>query len=296
MKLLGFIALCLIWGTTWLAIKVSVEGIPPFFCAAIRFIVAAIVLFIIIFFKKVSLRINKREFWIILICAILIYAIDYAFVYWGEQYLSAGVTSIFFSTFTLFTAIWTIFFFRSEPFCWRKFTGLLIGFSGILIVFFDQLIVTQFNSLVILASIAITISAASASLSVVIVKNYLTKMNSFTLTFHQMLIGIFLLLFLSFTFNDVNKIQINMKIAAAIAYLSILGSAFAFVLYYRLLQQMSAITLSLVIYITPIVALITDYLVLGEVIAFRSIIGMVIVFSGIGLTQFKPKLNSSTAK
>ena len=101
MKLLGFIVLCFIWGTTWLAIKFTLEGLPPFFGAALRFVVAAILLLIYVAIRKISLRINRKEFWIIAFSAFLIYALDYGLIYWGEQYLEAGVTAIFFSTFVL---------------------------------------------------------------------------------------------------------------------------------------------------------------------------------------------------
>ena len=290
MQLLGFCLLCLIWGTTWLAIKTTVEGLSPFYGAGIRFIVAFVALFFFILLKGgVPLRIYKREFRLLTISAILMYAIDYGLIYWAEQYLSAGITSIFFATFSLFIAIWTNFFFRNERFQWHKFIGLLVGFSGILIVFFDQLIITNFNRIVILAATAVTIASASAAMSVVIVKKYLSKMNPFTLTFHQMWIGILFLFLFGFTFEDINNFEINLPVISAVIYLALLGTSFAFVLYYKLLQQMSAITLSLVIYITPIIALISDYLIFGEVISFRAVVGMLIIFTGVGITQVKIK-------
>ena len=99
MQLFSFVILCLIWGTTWLAIKYSLEGLPPFLGAAFRFIIASLALFVFILFKKISLRIDKKDIKYLLITAFLMYVFDYGLIFWGEQYINAGVAAIFFSTF-----------------------------------------------------------------------------------------------------------------------------------------------------------------------------------------------------
>ena len=287
MKLLGFSVLCCIWGTTWLAIKITLEGLPPILGAGLRFLLALILLFLIILWKKIPLRLPKNEIRLLVVCAFLTYVIDYGLIYWGEQYLTAGVTSIFFATLAIFTAIFANFIFKNELFHSKRFFGLLLGLIGIIVVFYDQLVITNFNRFVILASIAIILAGASAALSVVIIKKYLTQMNPFILTFYQLLIGVCFLFIISFTMENYSSVHINNRIIVAVAYLGIMGSAFAFVLYYRLLQQMSAITLALIIYITPVIAVITDFIAFGEIIPLRSFIGMIIIFMGIGLTQHK---------
>ncbi len=289
MKLLGFSILCCIWGTTWLAIKISLEGLPPFFSAGVRFALALLLLFVIIMGKKIPLRLPKKQFKLVVLTAFLTYAIDYGFIYWGEQYLSAGVTAIFFATLAIFTAIFANFIFKNEHFHARRFVGLLLGFAGIVVVFYDQLALTNFDRLVLLGSLAVIIAAASAALSIVIVKKHLTSVNPFVLTFYQLLGGVCFLFAISVSLEEHTSLFINGRIALAIAYLGIMGTAFAFVLYYRLLQEMSAITLALIIYITPIIAVITDVIAFGEIIPLRSLLGMCIIFLGIGFTQRKKR-------
>ncbi len=285
MIVLGFIFLCIVWGTTWLAIKFSLEGLPPFIGAGIRFSAAWFTLLLYILCKRISVRIKRSEFGILVISAFLVYPVDYGLIYWAEQHINAGLAAIFFATFPLFTSIWTNFLFRHEKFHWTTFSGLIIGFLGIVIVFYDQLALTHFNRLVLLASSAVILSAASAAMSLVIIKKYLPKMNPITLTFHQLYIGVFFLFLVGLPFEDIGDIRLNTRIISSVAYLGIVGSAFAFVLFYRLLQKMSAISLSLIIYITPVVALIADYIVFREMIPIRSIIGVIIVFLGISITQ-----------
>lgn len=289
MEILTFLFLCIVWGTTWVAIKISLIGFPPFLGAGIRFVVASLLLLGFIRLRKINLYLDRRLFLIVFSSAFLMYALDYGFIYWAEQHLTAGVTAIFFATFPLFTGIWSNFLFRNEKFNRLKFLGILVGFVGILIVFSDQLIATQFSQSVILASLAIITGAAGGAMSVVIVKKYLGKVNPIALSFHQMIWGVFFLLLFGFLFEDVSAIQLNWQVVAAVFYLGAIGSAVAFALYYWLLQKLSAITLSLIIYITPIVAVITDYFVLGEVVNLRTLLGMLVIFSGIALTQWEWK-------
>jgi len=286
MQLLVFIFLCIVWGTTWVAIKMSLEGLPPFLSASFRFAFALVLLFLYTRIMSVSIRVKRKDFGVLALSAFLMYTFDYGLIYWGEQYLSAGITAIFFATFPIFTAVWANFLFRNEAFHWVKFLGLLLGFAGIFIVFYDQLIITQFDQKVIIASLAIVIGAAGGAMSVVIVKKYLPGINPISLTFNQMLLGFFSLLVFGMILENVNQIHFNLRVIVAVIYLGAIGSALAFALYYWLLKQLSAITLSLIIYITPIVAIIFDYLVYGELIQIRTIIGMLVTFSGIALTQF----------
>lgn len=288
-QITGLIALCLIWGTTWQAIKISLEGIPPFTGAGLRFVIASVFLLIIILFRRSSLYANKREIRLLLLVAVLTYFIDYGLIYWGEKYLSAGVTAVFFATFPLFTAIFTNFVFKNEHFNWIKYLGLLIGFSGITIVFLDQLLITSFNSKIILSSSGIIIAAISAAIATVIIKKHLTHINPFTLSLYQMAPGALFLLSFGCLSENLDAIQLSAKVVMAVFYLAVIGSAVTFVIYYHLLKHMSAITLSTIIYVTPIVALVADYLFFHEVPPIRTLLGAGLIFLGIWTTQMRKK-------
>lgn len=289
MKIIQFLFLCIVWGTTWLAIKISLEGIPPTLGAATRFSVAFVGLAIYALLRRTKLRVNKKEFWLLALTAFLVYALDYGMIYWAEQYISAGVAAIFFATFPLFTSIISNFIFKHEKFQWHQFVGLMVGFAGIVLVFYDQIAVTSFDRLVILGSLAVILGAASAALALIIVKVRLPKMDPVALTFHQTWMGVILLLMFGLVAEDIGSIQINLRVGSAVLYLGIIGSSVAFVIWYKLLQVLNSITLSLVIYITPIVALVCDYLVFGDIISIRSFIGVAITFIGIAITQRKER-------
>ena len=284
-QFLTFAFLCTVWGTTWVAIKISLEGLPPFGGAALRFTIALVLLFLYAKLNKISLKMNRKIFVVVAFSAFLMYPIDYGLIYWGEQYLSAGVTAIFFATFPLFTGIWATFLFRNEKFHWNKFIGLTLAIVGIAIVFLDQLLITQFEQTVVMGTLAIILGAAGGSMSVVIIKKYLTGVNSVSLSFHQMLQGVIYLMFFSLVAENYSDFHPNLRVILAVVYLGLFGSAIAFALYYWLLQKVSAISLSLIIYITPIVAIVVDYFMFDQVIKIRAIIGMIIIFSGIAFVE-----------
>ena len=284
-KFLGLTFLCLTWGFNWVAIKISLEGLPPLISASLRFSLAIIILFFFIKGKRISLRLSAGEFRLLLVTGFMTYTLDYGLIYWGEQYLSAGVTSIFFSTFSLFTALFTHFIFKNETFYWQKYIGIVTGFAGILLVFLDQLILTRFEFKVILASAAIILGAVFAALPTVIIKKHLTQMRPEILSFYQMVAGTFFLVLMGLLTEDIHQVQLSLRVAAALLYMAVMSSAIAFVVYYSLLKNMSAISLSLMIYIIPLVALLGDWLIYRKVLHFRSILGMVIIFAGISLSQ-----------
>ncbi|MCB0277261.1 MAG: DMT family transporter, partial [Calditrichaeota bacterium] len=181
--------LSLVWGTTWIAIKYSLEGIPPFLGATLRFSLALIILAALALWRRTDLRLPPRAFTPVVSSAILLYLLDYGLIYWGEQYLNAGVTAVFFATFPLFTALSSNLIFREERFDRNKIIGVLLGFAGTLVVFMEQVQATRFDARISLASLAIILSALAAALSLVITKKFLSEVNTLSLTLHQMLWG-----------------------------------------------------------------------------------------------------------
>ena len=289
MQLLGFSLLCLIWGTTWLAIKFSLEGFPPFLGAGARFTLAALAVGLFLGFKRRTFHIARRETKVLILVAFLMYAVDYGLIYWGEQTLSPGVTAIFFAPFALFTALWSLAFLKSERMTPIRWLGLFMGLAGITAIFYDQLVITHFDRRVTLSILAVITASAGGSLSNVLVKRHLDKMDAGLITFYQMAFGIVFLYFIGLLVEDPSHIHVTPKVGAAVAYLGLVGSAFAFVLNFRLLKVMSPVTLSLIIYVTPLIALGIDFFFFGETLPLRSLAGMALIFGGIGFVQRRPR-------
>src|SRR5271155_4048469 len=90
--------ICLIWGSTWLVIKIGLEGVPPFLAAGLRFLLASTVLFGLVAARGGKIRLTKDDKISVLSCGILSFTLSYALVYWAEQYISSGLTAILWGT------------------------------------------------------------------------------------------------------------------------------------------------------------------------------------------------------
>ncbi|RMG69212.1 MAG: DMT family transporter [Calditrichaeota bacterium] len=286
MNLLVFSLLCFIWGTTWIAIKISLVGTPPFLGAALRFGTAVICLQLYAGLRRTSLKLTRQDLGTLYLSGILLYAVDYGLIYWGEQYLNAGVTAVFFATFPLFTGIFSHTLFRSEPFTPLRLAGLVLAFLGMVVVFYDQLLATRFDWRVALAVGAVVLSAASAAIALLLVKKYLMHLDSLKISLHQMYVGVPVLIGVALLRGEFSRLQLSGQVIAAVLYLGVVGSALAFLMYYWLLRRMSAITLSTTIYITPVIALLGGWLLLDEYLGLKTVLGILLIFAGIALSQW----------
>jgi len=286
--------LSLIWGFSWVAIKISLEGIPPFLGAGLRFLIAVPLLFLYLRFRRIPLAVPRQVCGLVLVTAVLIYGIDYGLVYWSEQYLSAGVTAILFATFPFFTGIFSHFVVRSEKLGLNICAGLLLGFLGVVATFYEELFSAAPEGRVLWATCAVIVSAMAGSLATVLTKKHLTSLNPGALTLNQTIVGAVLLLLIAWSRNEFGAASWEPKAVLGLVYLGSIASALAFSLFYWLLQRMSAVTLALMIYILPVVAVMSEWLIYGELIRLNTVIGMILIFVGIAIAEL-PKYRSQYA-
>lgn len=284
MKYLTFLVVALIWGTTWTAIKLSLEGYPPVIAATLRFVFAVAILGLYARVTRLSLMLPRHTMVWVAATAILVYVVNYGLVYWGEQYLSAGVTAMLFAAVPLATMLGSVFAFRTETFRYRQVVGILFGFLGIVVVFFDPLVATGFGAKSTMAAVAIAVAAVAAALNIVIAKRHLMLVGAVSLTFHQMLWGSLGLGIVSAITGEWRHVHYSPGATLAVLYLGVAGSA-AFVMYYSLLMTMRATTLSTISYVTPLVAAFSGWIVLNESISLRVGCGVVAIFVGLATIE-----------
>jgi len=262
-RYVAFASVAIIWGTTWVAIKLSLQGYPPLIGAMLRFVFAIAMLGLYARVTRLSLVLPRTATLWVVVTAILAYVVNYGLVYWGEQYLSAGFTAILFAAVPLATLLGSAFAFKTETFRGRKLVGTIFGFLGIVVVFFDPLVATCFSAKVTLAAVAIVVAAMAAAFNIVIAKRHLMLVGAVPLTFHQMLWGTLGLGIISAITGEWHHVHYSLGATLAVLYLGLAGSA-AFVMYYSLLKTMRASTLSTISYVTPFVAVFSGWIVLNE--------------------------------
>ena len=286
MQIFVFGLLCLFWGFSWVAIKLTLEGFPPFLGAGVRFLLAVPLLAAYAGWRRLPVRLPVGLFRLIFVTSVLTYAFDYGLVYWSEQHLNAGVTAILFATFPIFTGLFSRWLLPGERLGASVFIGLVLGFIGVLVTYADSLSNPSPGGLVAPATAGVVLGAAGGALATVLIKRDLTGLHPVTLTLWQMMLGSTGLIAFSLLTEKVPEVPPSGASIAGLLYLGVIASALAFTLYYWLLAHGRAVSVSTMIFVTPVVALVGDALVYGSQVGLRTIVGMLLVFGGIGVSEF----------
>lgn len=287
---LGFIFASLIWGSTWLVIKVGLESIPPFYGAAFRFIFAVIILLLIIKIKKIPLPLDKESINVYLLAGLLSFSVPFAMVYWGQQFIPSGLSSILFALYPFFVGMLSHFFLPNEPLNVFKIIGVVLGFLGILMIFADD--ISWASELTNAGMIAIIGSSFLQALSLVLIKKYGKDVNPFHLNIGGMAIGVVVLLLIAIVAEDISKIKFDFIGIGSILYLGIFGSVVAFSIYFWMLKRVEAVYLSLLAFVTPILAVILGGIVLNEKLDLHIFQGASLVLAGILISNGKQFINT----
>ncbi len=276
-------ALCIIWGATWVVIKIGLGEAPPFYSAAFRFLLAAIILGLMVWLgrRRIS-RERSTLFWIYL-SGLFMYFGSYAATYWAEQYIDAALAAIIFASFPFFVAIGAHLYLPDERLSILKMLGLVIGFAGIVVIFSGGLSRPEPNAW--WAMFVMLLSPLGSAVASIVVKKHLTKEDPVVLNFLQMTAGVIVLFALASVNENIADFHWTLVSIAAVAFLGIFGSAFTFVTYYHLLKTMEATKLSLIAFVTPIVAALLGWIILGERLTAATVAGAVLVFIGIWIVN-----------
>ncbi len=277
-----WLLLSLIWGTTWLGIKIGLEGFPPFTFAAMRFFVAAIPLFVLLKLRRKKLSVKRSEWRLIAVTGLFTITVNYGLVFWGENYIPSGLTAIFYSVFPLFGLAFAHFHLPGERMTIKKIAAVLLGILGVTLIFSNQLRLDNFDA--VKGSAAIVVAALATAYSGVIIKSKGSHLDPLVLTLGQMVVGFFPLLFLGLLLEG-NPLQLQwgVKSIVALLYLAIVGSALAFVLVYWLMQRMDVTKTQLIPLGSTLVAVSLGWIFLEETLSSRTLAGGCSILSGLAL-------------
>lgn len=276
---LSYIVICTIWGSTWLVIKIGLETIPPLFGAGLRFLIASTLLWILIKTRGVNIPWNTPAKKLYIVVALASFSVPFALVYWGEQFIPSGLTSILFGIYPFMVALFSFMFLKDEKVTAVKIIGIILGFTGIVVVFSND--IGANNPYAIGGMAAILASAVFQAFSVIVIKKMAHETHPFAISFVPMLYSAVALLAAAVCVEDVVHIQWTMGAVLSIFYLGIFGSVVTFVSYFWLLKRVEAVMLSLTAFITPIVAIILGVVLLDEQFSSRLFLGAMFVLGGI---------------
>lgn len=274
--------LILIWGTTWAAIRVGLEGLPPWTGVAIRFAIAAAVLVALAIWKRWPLGSGRRVRWLWLANALGSFSISYGVVYWAEQWVPSGLAAVLFSTFPLFVAVMAHFWLPGERLRLVSALGIALGFAGVVLIFSEDLSSLAGRETRWAATIFL-ISPLVSALANVIIKRWGSGLHPISLTAVPMAMTAGFMGVLAAIVERGRPITLDLASTGALVYLAIFGTAVTFLLYFWLLDRLPATRLSLITYGVPIVAVTVGTLWLDEPFTPRMLFGSVLVLAGVGV-------------
>jgi drug/metabolite transporter (DMT)-like permease len=283
----AFAAIYVLWGATFLAIRIAVLQIPPFFTAGLRFCTAGAVLYAFMRLRKVSAptRIQWRNLAVIGFC---MFVATYGPLFWAEQYVSSSVTSVIEATLPITTIALEVLVFRRQAFQWRLLAAVLIGFSGVAVLLFNN----QGQQIPLGPSVVILGAGVAWSLGAVLQGQLDLPASRPLVAGSEMMLGGAVLLALSATTGELHPIpHFTPSAALALLYLIVGGSLIAYTAYVWLLGRMSATRVASHAYVNPLVAVCLGYFLAGESITGRTVVASGLIILSVFLILSKREAN-----
>jgi len=277
-----FALLTLVWGTTWAAIRIGLQGLPPLTGVALRFGIAAAALFPIARARRVRFGRTRRERILWIANALATFVISYVVVYWAEQWVPSGLAALIFSTYPLFVALQAHVAIPGEQLTLRGLSGVLAGFAGVAVLFSGDL--TDLGGRqVAVAGLVLLLSPFFSALGSVLVKRWGGDVHPLSLTIVPMALAAALVGGLAAVFERGRPLVLDPVSVAALLYLALAGSALTFTLWFWLLARVEATRVSMIAYTVPVVAVVVGILFLDEPFTWRVGAGAMLVLLGTGL-------------
>ncbi len=281
---------CVIWGTTYLAIRISLETIPPLLMAAIRWIVAGGLLILLLRLRGERLP-ARREWPSLAVLGVLLLGFGNGAVVWAEQTVPSGLTAVLVATAPFWMVGIDAFMPEGDRFTVRRTLGLVVGFCGIVMLVWPEIFVggsgRAFLGGVISAQIACVGWAVGSSYSRKRGRGHAREENVLATAAFEMLFGGFVLLGVAIVMQEPATLSFTTRTASALLYLIFFGAIGGFSAYAYALKHLSISTVSLYAYVNPIIAVILGTLILREPFNIRMLLAAAVVFVGIALVGAK---------
>lgn len=278
-----------VWGTTFLMIRVAVETIPAWFVAGIRQFLAAILMFIILVYKKELHWIGWKNLKYQLILSTLMLIVANGLTTVAEENVTSSLTSLISACSPILVFLGSLAF-SLEKFTVRAFFGLMLCFGGILFIFGEGLLDLN-NPEYFLGIICLLFAIAGWAAGTIFTKKIsLVKGNIVLNLFYQFAFaGIVQLIFAFTTLENYNFENWSFKSFSAVIYLAVLGSVAAFFAFHYALTKISPVQVSILSYINTIISIFLSWLILGEHISSQFVIAAVLIIAGVFAINYKPE-------
>jgi drug/metabolite transporter (DMT)-like permease len=290
LTLAAFFVIYFVWGSTFLAIRTGVHEMPPFLMAAIRFVVAGLILLVWAKFKGDSAP-TPRQWLSTCVTAVLIFVMDYGMLFWAEQRVPSGIAAVMMATIPAFMALAEILILRKRRMTLRLALALLIGLAGVAALVSRSLSLGG-QPIDAAGATALLIGGISWSVASILTLKLPLPSSKVMSSGAQMFTGG---LFLTLTsallgeFPRFHPAAVSSSAWLGLAYLTIVGSVIGYTAFVWLLHHQSPTRVGTYAYVNPVVAVLIGYFFASEPIGPRTLFGAACVLVSVVVITTTPR-------
>ena len=270
--------MCILWGFTWMYLKISLAQMPIFTGLAIRFLLAGLVFWILFFLKGEKVHLTSKMKNVYILFTLFNFSLCYYLTYWGAKFVFSNLGAIIWSLLPICVALMAHFFIPDDRLNIRKFVGMLIGLIGTILLFSKGELLgeeqTTFGIIAILASVVL------AAWPNVYLKMQKTTINSYHLNAFGMTISGLLFFLFALILENSHSIPIDKTNMFAIFFLTIPGTVITWGIYIWLFNHIPVTQISYTAFYPPIIATFVGWLFLNESLPLVAIFGSILIIFG----------------
>jgi drug/metabolite transporter (DMT)-like permease len=276
----AFIALGLIWGSSFAWIKIAVEEIPPATLVAWRMTLGAVGMLALLAFMRVRMPSGWREWLPLVVLGTVNAAIPIFLISWGEQFVDSGTAAVLNSLVPIFSLIIAGVALRTEPVTALRVGGLVLGFIGAALLASRELELRA-DASGLIGALAVVLAAISYAVGASYARHRIQRTHRYVVAAGTLVFAALDMWVLALVVDGGIILPTQADTLLAVVWLGVLGSFIAYVLYFFLIEHLGATMASMVTYVFPVVGVAIGVLLLGEQMDIRLGIGTLLVLVGI---------------
>jgi drug/metabolite transporter (DMT)-like permease len=291
---LAFVGLALIWGGSFLAIKVTVQDMSPTALLLFRSASGAVALTLIVLaLRRPVFGPGWRDKLVgFAFMAVTNAVIPWVAIGWGEERISSGLASILNSTTTLWTAVLIYWVMPSERPSLINYVGVVVGFAGVVVLVYPELS-THGMSGDVLGALAVVLASLSYAVNALYQRRKMRNVSVYEISLGQIALSV--LFAIPLAAPSLPDIHFRLESMVAVIALGALGTGVAYLLYYYVMNTLGAVRAAGVTYLVPVTAVFWGAMVLHEDVSASVVAGMLVILAGILLVNLRRMPRRETA-
>ncbi len=284
-----FLALTVIWGASFLWIKIAVQETGPFTIVSLRLVLAMAAMVGVLIHQKTRMPRTARMWGALFIQGMISMAIPWVLITWAEKHIDSALATVLNGAVPLFTIIIAHYALHDDKMTMRRMSGLLVGFLGVLLLVEKDL--RGFGSgdasvrLIVLGQLAMLVSSFFYALANVYARAKFRNVTPIFQTFYPMVVAGGFMWMITPVVESPFRLPTLPVTWVAIAWLGMLGAGFAYLIFYRLLHQIGPTRIATVTYTIPVVGVTLGVVFLDETLTWQLVAGTLLIVSGVWSVQ-----------